>query len=79
MPWIMALQAGMIARRHWAKLEPQDRTELQALIRKSRGRASNLTAKEREKARALVDKLESATLGRSLVPVATGIARKRRP
>lgn len=78
MPWVMALQAGLLAREHWLKLEPADRAELQQLIRKSKGRASNLTAKERERAKALVDKLELAAFGKSLVPVATGLRRKRR-
>ena len=78
MPWVMALQAGMIAREHWAKLERDDRAELQSLIRKSRGRASNLSAAERARARALIDKLELGTFGKRLVPVATGLRRKRR-
>lgn len=77
MPWFMALQAGMIAREHWAKLEPADRAELQQLIVKSRGRASNLTARERADAKAIVQKLELAGFGKALIPVATGIRRKR--
>jgi hypothetical protein len=78
MPWVMALQAGLIAREHWLKLEPRERSELQGLIRKSKGRASNLSAKERTRAKALVEKLELAAFGRALVPVATGLRRKRR-
>lgn len=74
----MALQAGIIAREHWAKLDSADRAELRALIAKSRGRASNLSNAERRRARALIDKLELAGLGKALVPVATGMRRKRR-
>jgi len=78
MPWVMALQAGLIAREHWLKLEADERSELQRLIRKSRGRASNLTNNERSRAKALIEKLELAGFGRALVPVATGMRRKRR-
>ena len=78
MPWVMALQAGLLAREHWLKLAPAERSELQQLIRKSKGRASNLSNRERARAKALIDKLELARFGRALVPVATGMRRKRR-
>lgn len=78
MPWFMALQAGLIAREHWLKLEPGERVELQQLIRKSKGRSSNLTAKERARAKAIIGKLDPAAFGKALVPVATGMRRKRR-
>lgn len=65
----------VIARDHWGKLTPGERAHLSALVRKSRGRRANLTARERAELRRLAAKLDLPGLGRSMAPV----ARRLRP
>jgi hypothetical protein len=65
----------VVARDHWGKLTPGERAHLSALVRKSRGRPGNLTARERGDLRRLAGKLDLPGLGRSVAPV----ARRLRP
>jgi hypothetical protein len=65
----------VIARDHWGKLTAGERAHLSALVRKSRGRPGNLTARERADLRRLAAKLDLPGLGRSVAPV----ARRLRP
>ena len=44
-------------RKYWERLSPDERRELLALLRKSKGRSSNLSKKERNRVVALVKKL----------------------
>jgi hypothetical protein len=57
--WVIALADVLLTtRRHWVRLEPQDRKRLLELARKSEGRpAKNLTARERREANDLLDEL----------------------
>ena len=63
---IAALEAAWIANRHWRRLDPQERARLRELIRKSRGRPSKLTDRERDEAAVLLHKLDYAELGGSV-------------
>jgi hypothetical protein len=63
----------VIARDHWERLTPGERAHLAALVRKSRGRPGNLTARERGDLRRLAAKLDLPGLGRSVAPVARGL------
>lgn len=63
---IAALEAAWLARRHWRRLDPEERARLRELIRKSRGRPSNLTERERDEATVLLEKLDYAELGGSV-------------
>jgi hypothetical protein len=74
-PWAVLLELMVIARDHWGKLTPGERAHLSALVRKSRGRPGNLTARERADLRRLAAKLDLTGLGRSVAPV----ARRLRP
>jgi hypothetical protein len=65
--WVIAaLEAAWIANRHWRRLDPDERARLRELARKSRGRPSNLTARERDEAAELLRKLDYAELGGSV-------------
>lgn len=57
--WLVMLADVLLtSRRHWVRLEPEQRRRLLELARKSEGRpAKNLTAKERSEASELLDKL----------------------
>jgi hypothetical protein len=62
--WLVAaFEAAWLANRHWRRLDPQERARLRELIRKSRGRPSKLTDRERGEAAALLRKLDYAELG----------------
>jgi hypothetical protein len=63
---IAALEAAWIANRHWRRLDPDERSRLRALVRKSRGRPSKLTEGERAEAAELLRKLDYAELGGSV-------------
>jgi hypothetical protein len=58
--WIALFEAARFAYRHgrrsWDNLTPDERRDLGELIRKSKGRRSNLTAVERERMWDLVKK-----------------------
>jgi len=57
--WIIALADVLLTtRRHWVRLEPDDRKRLLELAKKSEGRpGKNLSAKERREANDLLDEL----------------------
>jgi hypothetical protein len=59
-PWLALYQTGKWVyghgRRAWGNLEPSERQRLGALLRKSKGRRSNLTARERDELGSIVKK-----------------------
>jgi hypothetical protein len=75
-PLFMVMQAAMVAREHWSELDPGERTRLQALIRKSRGRPNNLSAKERTELKDIVKHLDLIGAGRKVA--LGGRGRRRR-
>jgi len=77
MPWVMVFELALTLRRHWRRLEPAERAELAALIKKSQARPMRLDATERVRVRQLVAKLEPAQIARSVVPIGRR-ARNRR-
>jgi hypothetical protein len=80
-PWTRLLtlaRAAPLLKRHWDKLTPAERRDLQRLARKSKGRPSNLTLKERVHLRRIVRKLELRGLGRDLASLASPLPARRR-
>jgi hypothetical protein len=76
-PWMLILEAALIARSHWGRLDPRDRRELTRIVRKSHGLPTNLTASERSELRRLVRLLDPITAGRKLMPFHGGLSRRR--
>jgi hypothetical protein len=76
-PWLMAVEAGRVAHQHWNLLTASERSRLSALIRKSKGRLSNLTPRERADLRRLAAKLDLLGAGRKMMPFGGGLRRKR--
>jgi predicted deacylase len=76
-PWMLVLEAAMIAREHWGRLDPRDRTELQRIIRKSKGRPNTLTPNERAELLRIARLLDPLTAGRKLMPFRGGVRRGR--
>jgi len=78
MPWVMVFELAVTLRNHWKRLEPGERAELAELVKKSQGRPSRLSAKERTTVRRLVAKLEPGQIARSVVPIGRRAAKGRR-
>jgi hypothetical protein len=78
--WLRILaiaQVALLVRRHLQLLEPDERTRLAGLVRKSKGRPrTNLSENEREEMLRLVRKLEPSTLGRGAVGALRGRVRR---
>jgi hypothetical protein len=79
-PWAYLYEVAKTApllKRHWDMLTPAERSRLQRLVLKSKGKPSNLNPAERLIVRRLVRKLELARLGRDLVALAPGLRRRK--
>ena len=64
--WLVAaLEIAWLGRRHWRQLDRDERKRLTQLARKSRGRPSNLSTRERREAAELLEKLDYARFGGS--------------
>ena len=77
MPWLMLLEAGKVAHEHWGRLTAAERSKLAGLVRKSKGRPSNLTPRERVELRRLAGKLDLPDAAKKLVPFGGVLRRKR--
>ncbi len=55
---LAAAEIAILAHQHATRLEPAERGRLFALVRKGRGRRTNLTAEERDDLQRLVSKME---------------------
>jgi hypothetical protein len=64
--FIAAIEVAWLANHHWRRLDSEERRRLRELIRKSRGRPSKLSSREREEAEQLLRKLDYAELGGSV-------------
>jgi hypothetical protein len=80
MIWLRALaigQAALLARRHLALLEPEERTRLAKLVAQSKARPRrNLTAADRAELLRLVRKLEPGEFGRNAAGHLKGVRRR---
>jgi hypothetical protein len=72
------LQAVIVLGRRWTALSKKDRERLTRLVRESRGRLGNLSARERSELRRLVGKLDVKRLSRDLLPLVRPGRRGRR-
>ena len=62
--WLVAAaEIALITRSHWRRLEPEERRRLIELARKSRGRPSRLSTRERREAAELLEKVNYPQLG----------------
>jgi hypothetical protein len=78
LPWAMMLHAVMVVGRRFTALSQKDRARLARLLRESRGRLGNLSARERSELRRLVGKLDVNRMARELLPVLRTGRRGRR-
>jgi hypothetical protein len=78
MPWAVVLRGVMVVGKRWTALSAKDRARLAGLVRRSRGRIGNLSAKERNELRRLARKLDLKGAGRELMPMLRGRRRGRK-
>ena len=78
--WLRVLavaQVALLVRRHLQLLEPDERSRLATLVRKSKGRPkAKLSENERQEMLRLVHKLEPGAFGRGAVGALRGRVRK---
>jgi hypothetical protein len=77
-PWALVAQAGAVVGKRWTALSGKERARLASLLRSSRGRASNLSLRDRNELRKLVRKLDLKGAGRELLPLVRGGKRGRK-
>jgi hypothetical protein len=78
LPWAVLLQAGAVLGKRWRRLSEKDRARLRGLVRDSRGRPGNLSAKDRRELRRLLGKLDVKGGARELLAVLRGGRRRKR-
>jgi hypothetical protein len=77
---VIAFQVASTTRQHWQSVPSEDRARLQLLLRRSRGKPSNLSTAERRELVKLVHSLQLPRLVRDAAVNAVGIGRQlRRP
>lgn len=69
-PWMLSLQAMVVASEHWRHLTERERSRVLQLLRESRGWPGNLGTKERNELKRLVAKLDLPGIGKDLLPLA---------
>ena len=72
LPWLALLQGGALVGKRWRALSAKERARLTGLVRESRGRAGNLSPKERQELRGLIGKLDVKGVGQELVGLVRG-------
>ncbi len=78
LPWLTLARVAMIISRRWNALSAKERASLAQLVGESRGRASNLSGKQRSELRKLAGKLDLKGMGRELMALRGGGKRGRR-
>jgi hypothetical protein len=68
-PWLLLFEVARGVRSHvMDTLSPAERRRVTEILRKSRGRPGNVSAREREELRRLAGKLDLRRLGQDLAP-----------
>ena len=77
-PWALLLRGGVIVGKRWSALSSKERARLAQLVRESRGRASNLSTRQRLELRKLARKLDLKGMRRELMPLVRGGGKRLR-
>jgi hypothetical protein len=77
-PWAVLARVATVVGKRWTALSSKERARLANLVRGSRGRAGNLSSRERSELRKLVRKLDLKGAGRELLPLVRGRKRGRK-
>jgi hypothetical protein len=77
-PWLTLLQVGLIVGKRWAALSEKERVRLTELLRQSRGRVGNLSARQRIELRKLARKADLKGMSRELAALVSATRARRR-
>ncbi|MGZ4280068.1 MAG: hypothetical protein ACXVVU_25805 [Solirubrobacteraceae bacterium] len=77
-PWLILFEVLRAGRDHWDRLDPGDRAQVSALMRRTKGDPRNLTEADRRTLRDVGRRLRLARLGVSLASAAVVGRRRRR-
>jgi hypothetical protein len=77
-PWATIGGGGLIVGKRWAALSAKERARFTQLVRDSRGRVSNLSAKQRAELRKLAGKLDLKGMSSELLRLLRGERGKHR-
>jgi hypothetical protein len=66
----------LLAREHLARLEPQDRRRIVELVRRGKGRRSNLSERERRELAGLIEKAEPRVFATAAMRRLVGLRRR---
>ncbi len=75
---MLLIEAALVMRTHWSRLDDRDRRELARIVKKSHGLPNHLTKNERAELARLVRRLDLITAGRKLMPFRGGVRPSRR-
>lgn len=67
---LILAEVALAIKRHLDLLDSREKTDLQDLVRKSKGRPSNLNKRERERLKQIVSKLEPTELAKETATAA---------
>jgi hypothetical protein len=80
-PWALVVtvtaEVARAAKSHWDELPSRDRTRLQELLRKSKGRPDKLSQSERDELVGLARRLDAAGFAKRIAPLLGGAALRR--
>jgi hypothetical protein len=68
---LILAEIALAVKRHLDRLDDPERRDLQRIVRKSKGRPSNLSGRERERLAEIVSKLEPSVLAREVSSAAS--------
>jgi hypothetical protein len=77
-PILIALDAAMVMREHWSRLEARDQRELMRILRKFQAGPRSLSSHDRSELLRIVRQLDLITAGRKLLPFNGGVRKSRR-
>ena len=77
-PWLILFEVLRAGRDHWDRLDPGDRAQVSALMRRTKGDPRNLTEADRRALRDLGRRMRLGRLGFSMMTAAVVGRRKRR-
>ena len=77
-PWLILFEVLRAGRDHWDRLDPGDRAQVSALMRRTKGDPRNLTEADRRALRDLGRRMRLGRLGFSMTTAAVVGRRKRR-
>ena len=77
-PWLILFEVLRAGRDHWDRLDPGDRAQVSALMRRTKGDPRNLTEADRRNLRDLGRRMRLGRLGFSMATAAVVGRRNRR-